>query len=112
MNYDESSSHVFEDKELLQLYLPILRSDFKIVETYRYTEPVHKISCGINAFTGKQDRSLMKSEVKEWRKHTTGPFILHEFDGGHFFLHDYPQQIVNLISYSAAVASHSGERHK
>src|SRR5215469_10019729 len=46
---------LLEDPEILKLFLPTLRADFQITETYIYA-PADPLACAIYAYGGLQDR--------------------------------------------------------
>jgi medium-chain acyl-[acyl-carrier-protein] hydrolase len=74
-----------ENPELMELVLPFLRADFKLIETYVYSAQA-PFECPIVAFGGLQDQSVTIDDLEGWRQHTTAPFALSMFSGGHFFL--------------------------
>ena len=76
---------VLQNPDMLDLFLPLLRADFELYETYTYLaeEP---FDCPLSAFGGLQDRRVNRSELAAWRDHTVGDFSLRMFPGNHFFL--------------------------
>jgi medium-chain acyl-[acyl-carrier-protein] hydrolase len=79
-------AEVLENRELLEMFLPLLRADFALAETYSWTaEP--PLGCAITALGGAEDPAWPAEGLELWRRHTTGPFRLHLFEGNHFFLH-------------------------
>ncbi|EPR12815.1 thioesterase II family protein [Ruminiclostridium papyrosolvens] len=89
---------VFDNNELRHLFLPILRSDYKLVEEYDYIEKDKKLSCDITVFNGKDDKMTSLEGLKKWEDYTSGKTDIIEFDGGHFFLHNQMEQIMNIIN--------------
>lgn len=89
---------VFENMELRQLFLPILRSDYKLIEEYIYIDKDEKLSCDITVFNGKEDKMTSFEGMKGWGEYTSGRTEVIEFDGGHFFLHNQMEQIMNTIN--------------
>jgi medium-chain acyl-[acyl-carrier-protein] hydrolase len=83
--------------ELMQLMLPVLRADFKAVETYAY-RPEPPLACGIVAMAGDEDAEVGVAEVSAWREQTNGGFSLHILRGNHFFLHEARQSTAQLVS--------------
>ncbi len=76
---------VLENKELMQLLIPILRADFAVLETYVYaTEP--PLECPITAFGGLQDCKVSCDRLEAWRNQTSASFALQMLPGDHFFL--------------------------
>jgi external thioesterase TEII len=84
---------VLQNHELMEIFEPILRADFKAVETYQYasTEPLHQ---KITLFHGIQDH-FTKEDVMTWQQESTQPLEYFEFDGGHFFL--YKKNVKQLV---------------
>jgi medium-chain acyl-[acyl-carrier-protein] hydrolase len=76
---------VLREEELMRMFVPILRADFALVETYRYrSEP--PLDCPLTAFAGAEDRTASPSALERWREHTRVAFELQTIEGGHFFL--------------------------
>jgi medium-chain acyl-[acyl-carrier-protein] hydrolase len=88
---------VLEDEELRQIMLPLLRADFAIYETYRYsTEP--PLNCPISAFGGWQDHRVNRGDLEAWRDQTSGSFSLRMFPGDHFFLNTTQPALLRVLS--------------
>lgn len=85
------------NKELRQISLPIIRSDFKIVETYSYQERENKIECDVSILNGKQD-SINLEEILAWKNHVCGGFKVYNFEGNHFFINDNVENITSIIN--------------
>lgn len=88
---------VLENDELLELFLPILRADFKINETYEYTEKQDKLDCDITILSGKKD-NLKLNEIVEWRKHTLGKCNIFMLEGDHFFINTNWEDVIKIIN--------------
>jgi medium-chain acyl-[acyl-carrier-protein] hydrolase len=87
----------FDYPELLEVFLPLLKSDFKIAETDLHNEEIFPLDCNITVFLGK-DEDLTSEQCDGWKKHTKKLCNIHYFQGGHFFLHEEMEQIVKLIN--------------
>lgn len=90
-------AEVFEHPELLQLLLPLLRSDFELVQTYSYTEEP-PLDCPITAFGGLEDAEAPPEDLKRWGEQTTVSFSLSMLPGDHFFLHGSKDLLLRIIS--------------
>lgn len=85
-----------DQRDLLELLLPMLRADVTALETYHRGErPL--LDCPITAYAGTQDELSPPNVVAGWRVETTGPFALRELDGGHFFLKTHRAEVVDDI---------------
>jgi medium-chain acyl-[acyl-carrier-protein] hydrolase len=80
---------ILEDVELLQLFLPVLRADLEMLETYEYI-PEAPLSCDMTVYSGYQDRAVKESQLDTWEQHTTGNFSKEMFPGNHFFVQHTP----------------------
>lgn len=87
---------IFDTPELISLFLPMLRADFKISETYRLKEFL-PLRCNLTALGGTQDPTVTVEDIKEWKNYTLQDFQYHLFPGNHFFIHAEQQLVINLI---------------
>lgn len=71
--------------DLLRMYLPVLRTDLRLGETYA-REPGPPLSCPIMAFTGTQDRLTDDAGLLAWKRETTATCELVFVNGPHFML--------------------------
>ncbi|MGK5532616.1 alpha/beta fold hydrolase [Streptomyces sp. URMC 129] len=83
-----SPSGVLNDADLMRIYLPLLRADVRLAETYG-RRPGPPLRVPIAAFAGRFDRMTDDRGLIAWNRETTETFELSVVDGGHFF-HDVP----------------------
>lgn len=76
---------VLEDAELREVMLPILRSDYRLSETYVPSRRA-PLSCPITVFVGDKDTEVSTEQARAWRQCGCGEFSLRVFPGGHFYL--------------------------
>jgi surfactin synthase thioesterase subunit len=76
---------VLDNAELMQLFLPTVRADLSVCETYAFV-PDAPLSCPISVYGGTRDTEASVAELVGWREHTTSDFRLRMFDGDHFYL--------------------------
>jgi medium-chain acyl-[acyl-carrier-protein] hydrolase len=88
---------VMQNKELMELMLPLLRADFTLYETYTYT-PAEPFECPISAYYGEQDHLVSAKELAAWREHTHGSFTLTGIPGNHFFLQSSQYLLLQAIN--------------
>lgn len=92
-----TDAQILDNPEVLRMVLPPMRSDYTAVETYRY-QPGPKLDCPIVALVGDEDERVDRDEVQAWSEHTNGPFALHTFAGGHFYLTEHQSAVVDIIT--------------
>jgi medium-chain acyl-[acyl-carrier-protein] hydrolase len=88
---------ILAEPELMQLFLPIMRADFALLETYSW-QPGELLNHPITAFGGLQDRLLTRADLCSWKELTRGSFGIHMLPGGHFFLQENQAELVRLIA--------------
>lgn len=93
---DGTASIVLSDDELMRAALPSLRADYKATETYS-CDPDVAVTCPITALTGDNDPKTTLEEANAWARHTSGAFDLQVFAGGHFFLSERTDEVINLL---------------
>lgn len=86
----------FRSRELQDLFLPMLRSDFRLSETYLRPDP-QPLACDLVALAGADDAHARANDVEQWHAIAGGRFALHVLEGGHFFLFDDPGRTLGLI---------------
>ena len=88
---------VMQSRDLMEMYLPILRADFSIDETCVYYED-NPLDCPISAFGGSEDKEANREELEAWRQHTLSSFTLQMFQGDHFFIKSSQSILLHSIS--------------
>ncbi|MGD8212189.1 MAG: thioesterase II family protein [Desulfobacterales bacterium] len=76
---------VLENPELMEVFMPLLRSDIGLDETYVYDHEA-PLDCPISAFGGLEDKEVSREELAGWHDQTRSRFNIQMFPGDHFFL--------------------------
>lgn len=97
MEMGGSPRELMENKELFQLFLPILKNDMRILEKYLFKPKEAKMECDISILTGNEEK-LKPNQIIEWRKHTEGKCKMYTLSGNHFFINTNMKNITNLIN--------------
>lgn len=87
---------ILDNKEIMSLFIPMLRADFELDETY-YDKKINILHCSIIAFAGEKDEEVKVEEISNWKNYTDKYFNYKIFKGGHFFLHDQEEKIISEI---------------
>jgi medium-chain acyl-[acyl-carrier-protein] hydrolase len=95
---------VLDDRGLLELFLPILRADFRLAETYRYT-PQPPLPHPITVFAGLADPTTPADCLPAWEQHTAGECSIRLLEGDHFFIHHQDHMVAASISKSLLTPS-------
>ncbi|WP_026328184.1 thioesterase II family protein [Streptomyces sulphureus] len=92
-----TSETLLDNLEFRSLFLPAIRNDYRLIETYR-PEPGAGIAAPISGFCGADDPHVRPEEMHRWGEATTSGFGLQVFSGGHFYLHDHAAEIVHEVA--------------
>jgi surfactin synthase thioesterase subunit len=91
------------DKRLAKLFLPIMKADMAMAQTYAYEDQREPLACNIDVFYGKNDDLTPAEDIRAWQQHTSKKCGFHEFQGGHFFLHEHITAISEIINNATAL---------
>lgn len=95
--YNGIPNDILENQELMSIFLPIIRSDFSISETYQYTKE-EPLKCPITAIGGLNDNSFNSEDLIEWKEQTNSSFEYHFLPGDHFFIRSSYQEVITIIN--------------
>jgi acyl transferase domain-containing protein/surfactin synthase thioesterase subunit/SAM-dependent methyltransferase/acyl carrier protein len=90
---------IAEDESAIKLYLPTIRADLAVLETYFYRQE-EPLDCPIVAFGGLEDPTLNKGELTAWQQQTRRQFTLKMFSGNHFFVGENTTPIIETIIHT------------
>lgn len=86
---------VLENEELMQLFLPTLRADFRLAEEY-FCDSNFIIPTDMTVLSGRDD-VISQEQLDRW-----GDFALSSevimCDGGHFFVDTHSEQVINIVN--------------
>lgn len=96
--YGGLPQEVVEHRELMDLFVPMLKADFQAISDYHYT-PAPKLNLPITVMFGSEE-AISREEALAWQEVAVRTIQLQKFSGKHFFIFDHPQAIVQLILYT------------
>lgn len=82
-----------DDREFLDFFLPTVRADFEVAETYQYV-PEEPLDIPLLVFGGTEDRLTPPDELCRWSEASIAEVAVRTFPGDHFFLNDHYESIV------------------
>ncbi|GAA1247387.1 alpha/beta fold hydrolase [Kitasatospora nipponensis] len=95
---------VLADPQLLRLVLPVIRADYRAAEEYRY-RPGPPLRCPVTVLNGTEDPQVSAEAAAAWARHTVAACRLHWFPGGHFYLDEQAEQVVEVVRHQLAAAA-------
>lgn len=93
-----TSQKFFENPELVQMFLPVLRNDYRLVECWQLREPAHVSCAPLVFFSSAADTLLDHDLLGEWQHYTSQPLRIEHFEGDHFFLLPQAEQVCARIT--------------
>lgn len=89
------SDEVLQNQELLDVFLPLIRGDMRIVENYEW-KPRDLLQTDITVLAGDQDVIAM-DQLEAWGDMTSGACQLSVYEGDHFFINKHYEVIAEQI---------------
>lgn len=93
-----TNEEILKNKELLDIFLPVLKADYKIVELYKHCNDILKLDCSITVLNGSRDNYVEEMDIQRWEECTKKQCKFYTFDDGHFFINTYKQDIAGIIN--------------
>lgn len=91
----------FDSPELIELFLPVLRADFALSETYRYV-PGASLDADLVLLSGTSDSCMTAADQAAWAREFGGQVRKHEVAGGHFFVDEQPDHVTAILAREIA----------
>ena len=90
-----------QSAELRQIFLPILRADVELLETYEESSSA-PLNCPITALGGINDPAISRKKLEGWKTRTKSEFKQYDFPGKHFFIDEERRSVVAAITNDLA----------
>lgn len=88
---------LLREPEARSVFLPPIREDFRIAETYSY-RPGPLPSCPVTAVVGSEDSEVTPEQASRWGRFTSGAFARHVLPGGHFYLVSEVDAVLSIVA--------------
>jgi medium-chain acyl-[acyl-carrier-protein] hydrolase len=106
--YQGLPEDVLAHRELVELVLPVLRADFTLTETYRFRARA-RLAVPITVCLGNSDPMVDPECWLDWQRCTTASCERRLYEGGHFYLHDHRDALIDMLTRYAR-EPHSRQR--
>ncbi len=97
-HYGGNTRDILQNRELMDLFVPILRSDFRLAEIYEYREAAERIQCEISVVNGKNDLSVSRCDISMWSERAGSTCEYYWLQGEHFFITENPEAVAKLLN--------------
>ncbi|WP_372422059.1 thioesterase II family protein [Salinarimonas chemoclinalis] len=86
---------VLAHRDLMAMFLPILRADFRIVETYAPGRV--RLACPMTVMGGRHDAIVPIPDLEQWRAVSRGETVLRLYEGDHFFIDSQKPRVARAV---------------
>jgi surfactin synthase thioesterase subunit len=94
--YGNLPPEILAEPEMLALVIPILRADFKLVDTYAWSGAA-PLDTPLTIFGGTQDPWTDDDALSGWGRHTRRGCRVRRIPGGHFFHQDARAAVIENV---------------
>lgn len=95
--YQGIPKELLANREFLELFLPALRGDLAVFETYQHL-PAEPLGAPLLALGGTEDPRVTREQTLAWKDHSTGAFDAVFFPGGHFFTQTQVEAVTGRVA--------------
>ncbi|MEH6534418.1 MAG: thioesterase domain-containing protein [Photobacterium frigidiphilum] len=94
---DATPQEIIDNKELLNICINILRSDFEVAD-YQSEIPNIKHNISFTLLFGLFDEEVCFDDIEEWKLHFESDIDVILFNGGHFFINSHQSKLISEIN--------------
>ncbi|MGG3526857.1 thioesterase [Bacillus pseudomycoides] len=96
--FGEVPEELIEDKHLREIFLPILRNDIRLLETYP-RDNIKPLNIDLFILNGSSDNEIKKeyNNLLLWEQLTLKKCKFHFVSGGHFFIFDNTNDVISFV---------------
>ena len=91
-----TTEDILDNQELLDMMLPIVRDDFRLLETHS-ASPSPCLHIPVHVLCGREDDDSPLELLACWQDVTDAPCSIDLFDGGHFYIHESRAQLLRRL---------------
>jgi surfactin synthase thioesterase subunit len=103
---------LFDSAELLEMTLNILAADYRLLQGFDYKQKP-PLPLFMQILSGKSD-DIRIEHLLSWQHHSSKALIFHEFNGGHFYIQDQQDLVLERITQALLTYApiHKSENHE
>jgi surfactin synthase thioesterase subunit len=98
-------TELFEQPELLELFLPIVRADFRLCDDIP-DQPLGPLPCPIHVYAGRRD-NVEQSALHNWQRASSRAYTINFFEGDHFFVRTHTRELCSLLAEHLVPGEHA-----
>ncbi len=86
--YGGINDEILKYPEFFDVFVKILKNDFRLIENYTISEDDKVIHVPIRNYIGTDDNLMKMEKMNDWREYTDLGYTYRIFNGNHFFISD------------------------
>ena len=91
-----AAHEVIDNQEMMKILMPYIRADFQVVDSFYRPQGV-KIDTPITVYAGQDDVEISEHCYEAWLNSSRSPREIKYFPGGHFFINQHYQALLDHI---------------
>lgn len=95
--YNGLPDELVVDQQMMSIFIPMLRADLQILETYQYEEKM-PLNCKLVVLGGLNDPNVPLEDIAAWCIHTNFSCNIRLFPGNHFFIKSHKKEVLAYLS--------------
>ena len=95
------NADAFDQLELMSLLLPMIRADYRAIETY-HPRARPPLSCPLLIMVGESDPELSAADAEAWSDYTSAHIEVKRFAGDHFYLEPNREAVLTHLGRALA----------
>lgn len=96
LRLSSSNKDLLSEPELMALMMPIIRSDYRLIETYVPEKPAI-LPIPITVLLGAEDDEVTVEQARDWGECTDREVSVFQFPGDHFYFVDQSLDVAKLV---------------
>ncbi|MDF2505617.1 thioesterase domain-containing protein [Clostridium sp.] len=100
--FSGTPKEVLDNVHMSNVFLKILRSDFKVCELYEYAKKDFKLDCNITILNGNKD-DIKINHIVSWKQQTSKECCIYFFKGDHFYINNNIESLAYIINSTLGI---------
>ncbi len=88
---------IYQNQELLNVFIPIIKNDFKVYETYDFHQKKIELPSNISIIVASKDKLITIDDARDWECYAGKDYQVGIVDGDHFFIHEKHDIVAKII---------------
>ncbi len=96
INYGGVPDSVIKHPEILDFFMPIIKSDYYALASYHHSDEPFRFNCDSAVMNGIHDE-FSERQMNAWGNYAGKKFRIRNFDDGHFFINSLNEEVFDSV---------------